>query len=52
MAAQGYLIYNPYEDITAFIERQQELMVNERDFQMQLAVALRNSGKYDDVEVE
>ena len=52
MAAQGYLIYNLYEDITAFIERQQELMFNERDFQMQLAVALRNSGKYDDVEVE
>ena len=38
--------------ITAFIESQQELMFNERDFQMQLAVALRNSGKYDDVEVE
>ncbi len=39
-------------DITAFIERQQELMFNERDFQMQLAVALRESGEYDDVEVE
>lgn len=39
-------------DITAFIEQQQELMFNERDFQMQLAVALRASGKYDDVDVE
>ncbi|MBD5323992.1 MAG: hypothetical protein HDS02_04045 [Bacteroides sp.] len=38
--------------ITAFIERQQELMFNERDFQMQLAVALRSSGSYDDVDVE
>ena len=27
-------------------------MINERDFQMQLAVALRASGKYDDVDVE
>lgn len=38
--------------IKAFIEHQQELMFNERDFQMQLAVALRSSGSYDDVEVE
>lgn len=40
------------EDVSNFIERQQELMFNERDFQMQLAVALRASGRYDDVEVE
>ena len=39
-------------DITAFIEHQDELMFNERDFQMQLAVALRVSGHYDDVDVE
>lgn len=39
-------------DIRAFIERQQELMFNERDFQMQLAVYLRQSGHYDDVDVE
>lgn len=39
-------------DIITFIERQQELMFNERDFQMQLAVALRASGRYDDVDVE
>ena len=39
-------------DIVTFIERQQELMFNERDFQMQLAVCLRQSGHYDDVDVE
>lgn len=39
-------------DIIRFIEHQQELMFNERDFQMQLALALRSSGHYDDVEVE
>ncbi len=39
-------------DINAFIEQQQELMFNERDFQMQLAVGLRASGRYDDVDVE
>lgn len=39
-------------DIRAFIERQQELMFNERDFQMQLAVYLRQTAHYDDVEVE
>lgn len=38
--------------IVAFIEHQDELMFNERDFQMQLAVALRASGNYDDVDVE
>lgn len=46
------LIEKLAEDVTAFIEHQQELMFNERDFQMQLAVALRASGHYDDVEVE
>lgn len=46
------LIQQLSSHIIAFIERQQELMFNERDFQMQLAVALRESGEYDDVEVE
>ncbi len=41
-----------HDHIRTFIERQDELMFNERDFQMQLAVALRESGKYDDVDVE
>ena len=52
MAGKSALIAGLTEDVTAFIERQQELMFNERDFQMQLAVALRASGHYDDVDVE
>ncbi len=46
------LIHLLYDHIKTFIEHQDELMFNERDFQMQLAVALRESGKYDDVDVE
>jgi len=46
------LIATLNDDIVTFIERQQELMFNERDFQMQLAVCLRQSGHYDDVDVE
>lgn len=46
------IIQQLYGHITAFIEHQDELMFNERDFQMQLAVALRASGCYDDVDVE
>ena len=40
------------EDVTKFIECQDELMFNERDFQIKLGVALMKSGHYDDVEVE
>jgi len=39
-------------DVTAFIGRQQELMFNERDFQIQLAVCLRETGHYDEVKAE
>ena len=39
-------------DIRRFIERQEELMFNELDFQIQLAMFLRASGHYDDVDVE
>lgn len=46
------LIHLLYDHIKTFIEHQDELMFNERDFQMQLAVALRESGNYDDVDVE
>ena len=52
MLGKSALIAGLTEDVAAFIERQQELMFNERDFQMQLAVALRASGHYDDVDVE
>lgn len=46
------LIEKLITDITTFIKHQNELMFNERDFQMQLAVALRQSCHYDDVDVE
>lgn len=52
MLGKKSLIDSLAKDIIAFIEHQQELMFNERDFQMQLAVALRASRRYDDVDVE
>ena len=40
-------------DVCAFLESNNELLFNERDFQMHLATWLRNSGNgYDDVDVE
>jgi hypothetical protein len=40
-------------DVCAFLESNQELLFNERDFQMHLATWLRNSdNRYDDVDVE
>lgn len=40
------------KDIRNFIKQQKELLFNEFDLQMQLAIYLRNTGKYDDVESE
>ena len=40
------------EDIRNFLKQQKELLFNEFDFQMQLAIYLRNTKKYDDVESE
>ncbi|MBR4307360.1 MAG: hypothetical protein IKT83_05140, partial [Bacteroidaceae bacterium] len=41
------------QDIFAFLESNEELLFNERDFQMHLATWLRNSANdYDDVDVE
>lgn len=40
------------EDIRNFLKNNRELLFNERDFQMHLAVFLRKTGKYDDVDVE
>ena len=41
------------KDVCAFLESNQELLFNERDFQMHLATWLRNSANaYDDVDVE
>lgn len=39
-------------DIEDFIQKRSDLIYNERDFQMQLAVAFMASGHYDDVDVE
>ena len=40
-------------DVMAFLESNNELLFNERDFQMHLATWLRNStNKYDDIDVE
>ena len=41
------------QDVFAFLESNDELLFNERDFQMHLATWLRNSSnRYDDVDVE
>ena len=41
------------KDVCAFLESNEELLFNERDFQMHLATWLRNSAnRYDDVDVE
>ena len=41
------------KDVCAFLESNDELLFNERDFQMHLATWLRNSANsYDDVDVE
>lgn len=46
------LVADVEADIRGFIARQDELMFNEIDFQVQLAIYLRSSGQYDDVDVE
>lgn len=40
------------KDISTFMETNNELLFNERDLQMHLAVFLRETKKYDDVDVE
>ena len=39
-------------DVETFIDSREKLMFNEFDFQMQLALALRGSGRYDNVDAE
>lgn len=46
------LIESVQQDISQFLTNNKELMFNERDFQMHLAVFLRKTGRYDDVDVE
>ena len=41
------------EDVFEFLKNNEELLFNERDFQMHLAIRLRSSANhYDDVDVE
>lgn len=41
------------EDVFEFLKNNEELLFNERDFQMHLAIWLRSSANhYDDVDVE
>lgn len=40
------------EDVRLFMQANEELMFNERDFQMRLSLSLLNSGHYDDVDLE
>ena len=40
------------QDVLAFLRTNQELLFNERDFQMHLATHLRQTKHYDDVDVE
>lgn len=40
------------QDVLNFLNSNKELLFNERDFQMHLATYLRNTNKYDDVDLE
>ena len=40
------------QDVLNFLNSNKELLFNERDFQMHLATYLRNTSKYDDVDLE
>jgi len=40
------------EDLKSFLDRPHELFFNEKDFQVHLALFLRGTGHYDDVDVE
>ena len=46
------LIEEAYADVKQFLDTNEELLFNERDFQMHLAAFLRQTGHYDDVDVE
>ena len=46
------LIDVAYADVKQFLDTNEELLFNERDFQMHLAAFLRQTGHYDDVDVE
>ena len=46
------LLEDVKKDVSTFFKANKEFFFNERDFQMHLAVALKNTGRYDDVFVE
>lgn len=46
------LLKEASQDIANYLNCNKELLFNERDFQMHLATFLRNTGKYDDVDLE
>ena len=52
MSVRSNLIMEIESDIRNFLKQQNELLFNEFDFQMQLAIYLRMTQKYDDVESE
>jgi hypothetical protein len=46
------LVTEVSQDIAKYLNSNNELLFNERDFQMHLATYLRNTSKYDDVDLE
>ena len=52
LKGMNQLVQEVENDIREFIKQQEELLFNEFDFQMQLAIYLRMSNKYDDVDSE
>lgn len=50
--ANNALVFDVKRDIEIFISDNHELLFNERDFQMRLALSLINSECYDDVDLE
>ena len=46
------LLIDVHTDVKLFLDNNKELYFNERDFQMHLATYLRQTGHYEDVDVE
>ena len=46
------LVTEVSQDIANYLNSNNQLLFNERDFQMHLATYLRNTSKYDDVDLE
>gem|GEM_PF-1752970 len=50
--ARGAFAEQLLEDLTAFLQQNNELFFNEKDFQLHVALHLMKTGHYDDVDVE